>query len=40
MIMTNGDVNDHYDYNDDDTANLVESLKSSKFFFCVISFDP
>lgn len=40
MVMTNGDVDDHYGDNDDDTANLDENLKLSKFFFCTVSFDP
>lgn len=40
LMASYGDVDDHYDYSDDDTVNLGESLKFSKFFFSVISFDP
>lgn len=33
MMTPDGDVDDHYDYNDDDIVNLGERLKFSKFFF-------
>lgn len=37
MILTNGDVDDHYNYNDDDTTNLGESLKSFVLCYLILS---
>lgn len=33
MMIFDGDVDDYYDYNDDDIVNLGERLKFLKFFF-------